>query len=262
MKNLIRFYASFGSRFYALRFLARWFRPLTRIQKLLLSRHYSRISKDIATCEESFGNQKVIALFLQYQPEASTMPKGGVFYDQKKLIAHLAGKKKFSLIVREHPNQFSAAFARQPERYRNKSFYSCENVHWHSLEETPFQLIDRADVVLSVGGTVNLEAAIRGTLSVSLGKSFLTEYCGIQLVSSYGEIDTFLENVFKSPDLFSVPTQIGASLEQMSWLDEKIIPAVIGGHQNLKLLGLTEEQNVRNLERAFHEFLLSLYKKE
>ena len=252
--SLIRFYLGCRGFFLPCRGIMKYIMHITAYRKAGLRRLYSKISSTSSDIDTQIGKnstKKVVAFYLQYQPEASTMPKGGVFHDQLKIIEYLSFKKNIKLIVREHPNQFSRSYARQPEVYRTKDFYK-KNVYWHSLDESPYELFNIADIVVSVGGTVLLEAAIRGIPAISLGDNFFNDIDGIQRVHSYSELDLIVMQVSDSANINLTKQKI-----DINNIEKYTFPAVIGGNINIDQIGLTEEQNYENLKQAFIEFFKS-----
>lgn len=249
--SLIRFYGGINGKYISCSKYMRFLKPFTKIYKKKLRKLYAGKSKEInqiAAEIKNKGSKKVVAVFLQYQPEASTMPKGGVFYNQEKLIDFLQDLDGISLVVREHPNQFSTMYARQPETFRNKAFYR-NDVHWHTHDETPYDLFSMADIVISVGGTVLIESMLRGLPSIALGKSFFSDLDQIHNVKSYEELRHLL-----GKEISEIKPDSDKFTSEMLSLQEYVIPAVIGGNVNLKQIGLTEEENATNLRLSFEKF--------
>ncbi len=193
---------------------------------------------------------------LQYQPEASTCPKGGLFVNQllmvRTLLAALPGG--WRLVVKEHPNQFSAKFARFAETARSPGFYgaltSDPRVDLVSLQTPSFGMVDGARAVASVGGTVCLEAAVRGTPSLNFGTAFFDKVAGIFKVT--GEADAAnamaaIANGFR-PD----PHQVMVDLNQ---IDNACYPGAIGGPGTLEEIGLTQTENAEVHARSWLEWL-------
>lgn len=246
--SLIRFYIGKNASFFSCTKYMRFLKPITKFYKKRLAKVYTSKSvslNEIKDLENQKLKKKVVALFLQYQPEASTMPKGGVFYNQRELVDFLCKRDDILLIVREHPNQYSTSYARQPETFRSADFYR-EDVIWHSHGETPFDLFAVADMVVSVGGTVLMEAALRGIPSVCLGKSFFSGLSSIIRINNYQELSRCL-----SGNKEDIRPKVEQFEKELNKLENYTIPAVIGGPVNLTQIGLNQEQNAINLQAAF-----------
>ncbi len=102
-----------------------------------------------------YQNEKFVVFFLHLQPEATTLPKGGVFVEQELMIQVLAAAlEKFgiTLYVKEH-------FV-QP--YRNKDFYDgltkIRNVKLVRSDIDSKELVKHCFATASCNGTVLLES--------------------------------------------------------------------------------------------------------
>jgi hypothetical protein len=108
--------------------------------------------------------EKYIVLFLHYQPERTSLPEGRNFAQQMNIILdiHLHLPKGFNLIVKEHPSMFRNNFnirVRFSDFYKNISKLS--NVSLASLSIESFDLIDKSNGIITITGTVGLEALLR-----------------------------------------------------------------------------------------------------
>lgn len=119
-----------------------------------------------------------ICVFLQYQPEQTTLPEGGLFVHQMFAIQMLysaVARLGISLVIREHPATFESVF---DPKWRPRGFYKSikrigPNIHFDRIDADPFSLIENSVAVSSITGTVLLEALLRGKPAIAFGKHAL-----------------------------------------------------------------------------------------
>ena len=120
---------------------------------------------------------------LHLQPEATTLPAGGIFRNQLlaiRIISKLLPSNCF-LYVKEHPSYWIQK-GRLESVYESRtlSFYneikSLRNVKLidHSIPSTV--LIDNCKAVVTVTGTIGFEALFRGKPVLSFGETFYSKY--------------------------------------------------------------------------------------
>ncbi len=133
-----------------------------------------------------------IIYFLHYQPEATSLPQGGVFVDQELAVAVLARSAKelgYKLYVKEH-------FV-QP--YRNKTFYddllNIENVKLIQTGYDSKELVKGSLCGATGNGTVVLESVIRGTPMLIFGESGFQGCPGVYRVGSVQDCKAAIESI-------------------------------------------------------------------
>lgn len=121
---------------------------------------------------------------LHYQPEANTLPRGGLYCQQFHAIRHLAEAAKkngLHVVVKEHPAMFSYPWVFGSQR--STQFYEfidkIDNVTLVSPTEDSFSLIDNADIVSTITGTAGIEALIRKKPVVLLGGGLYWDFPGV-----------------------------------------------------------------------------------
>lgn len=120
---------------------------------------------------------------LHYEPERTTVPDGGDYYDQLKAICDLRSKigVNIPLLVKEHFLTFSAAL----EGYtgRSKYFYdvisALPNTYLVDYRLNTRNLIKHSRMVATVCGSVLYEAAALGKPAVMFGHSWFETLPGI-----------------------------------------------------------------------------------
>lgn len=193
---------------------------------------------------------------LQYQPEASTCPKGGPFVDQLRMVQLLLAvlPEGWRLAVKEHPNQFSPKYARFAETARSQAFYDeltrDPRVDLISLSTPSFDLVDGAMAVASVGGTICLEAAVRGKPSFNFGTAFFDTVHGIlkiiDIASGQSAMNTVAGGFLPHAD------EVMSDLQK---IDNACYPGAIGGPVTLEEIGLTQTENAQVHAKSWLEWL-------
>lgn len=129
---------------------------------------------------------------LQYQPEMTTSPLGGVYVDQLLALKTLAAALPagWSLYVKEHPAQVGVHEGNvTPARYRGfyQSIASIPNVRLIPIRTNTFQLIDRAKATATTTGTAAWESVLRDKPALVLGYPWFMNAPGIFRVGGVDE---------------------------------------------------------------------------
>jgi hypothetical protein len=119
-------------------------------------------------------NEKFVYLPLQYQPERSTSPLGGIFVDQILLVETVSAAlpRGWKIYIKEHPYQWQKNglnynFAR-PRGYYEK-IAAIKNVTLVPITTDSFDLINRSKAVVTTTGTPAWEAYLRKKPSIIFG---------------------------------------------------------------------------------------------
>ena len=111
-------------------------------------------------------NKKFVYFPLHYQPERTTNPEGGDYYDQFQALVKLRSllDDDIAIYIKEHPAQFwpnrNGGCARNSGYYRNLN--AIEGVCFVDTGFDAFDLIDHSLFVATITGTVGVESASRG----------------------------------------------------------------------------------------------------
>jgi hypothetical protein len=111
-------------------------------------------------------NKKFVYFPLHYQPERTTNPEGGEYYDQFQALAKLRSilDDDVGIYIKEHPSQFwpnrSGGCARNKDYYRNLN--SIDGICFVDTAYDSFELIDNSLLVATITGTVGVESIARG----------------------------------------------------------------------------------------------------
>ena len=120
------------------------------------------------------------------QPERTSCPQSGVFSNQFVAISLLAQglPQGWRVVVKEHPNQF------HPGMYvnmcRSESYYevlaALPRTVLVATDAPQFDLLDRAEIVATTGGTVALEAVMREKPALVFGSPWYQACNGVHCV--------------------------------------------------------------------------------
>lgn len=140
-----------------------------------------------------------VYLALSYQPEMSTSPGGGEFVHQLLAVRMLASALPdgWRLLVKEHPSQFSSSYSRFAETFRDESYYRSilqfKNTELVPMATDPFEIMDKAEAVVSVGGSTTFEALLRGRRGLLFGYTWYVDCPGLSRVATLDDITRALQ---------------------------------------------------------------------
>ena len=139
----------------------KWIKLVANLFQAFLERSVNQsIEEDLRklTAEEGENNSAYLVVFLHYQPEETSSPRGGVFANQLNIVRWLRLKfPEKRVLIKEHPHTSYRG-------YRPHFFYKelAELRDVFFTKATTTELLDKADAVATICGTVGLEAAYRG----------------------------------------------------------------------------------------------------
>lgn len=149
---------------------------------------------DNLACRPDYEKEKFVVFFLHLQPEATTLPKGGVFVEQELMIEILAvALEKFGIVlyVKEH-------FV-QP--YRNKEFYDgltkLRNVRLVRSDIDSSELVKHCFATASCNGTVLLESMFNAIPTFIFGDTPFRNGPGVFYVGSVEECEAVIRRILQ-----------------------------------------------------------------
>ncbi|MBT8621885.1 capsular biosynthesis protein [Polynucleobacter paneuropaeus] len=184
-----------------------------RITEPLLKRAMKIAASDLAQVEFNSLNkvcnelavtantsQKYIYFCLNYQPELTTSPLGGIFSDQILALTLLSNSlpDDWLVYVKEHPGQL---FKKNYYGYiaRSRAFYkriaSLPGVQLILGDVDQFTLIDKAQCVATITGTSGWEAIVRGTPAIIFGDAWYQSAPNVFRVGNQMECDSAIEKI-------------------------------------------------------------------
>lgn len=145
-----------------------------------------------AMTEEPVPGEKYVIFFLHLQPEATTLPQGGVFVEQELMIQLLAAaleKRGVHLYVKEH-------FV-QP--YRDKRFYDelchTRNVRLIHSDKDSKELARNSMATASCNGTILLESIFNGKPTFIFGETGFEKAPGVFKIGSPQECEQVMAQI-------------------------------------------------------------------
>ena len=166
-----------------------------------LFRHYLNVCRllrfyDRHTTDEMLSRKSVV-LFMHQQPEASTMPNGGVFADQLLLLDLIlaALPKDMDIYVKEHPWMFDTLGEDRHERSVDFYRYLLRDPRVKLLKRSvPSEvLIRKAGAIVSTIGSVSWEAMLIGRPCVVFGWAWFAACASCFVVDSVDTLRTAIE---------------------------------------------------------------------
>lgn len=137
-----------------------------RLTKLLES--YNNLSRDF-----DVSTTKFVYFPLQFEPEKTTNPDGGLFYDQFYALVALRNivPGGVEIVVKEHPDQFLhvAKGFRGKSGGLYKNLASIRGITLVNIDMNAADLIAHSECVAVITGTAGLEASIKGKKVIVFG---------------------------------------------------------------------------------------------
>lgn len=159
-------------------------------------------------------------LFLMHlQPEASTASQAPRWVDQERIIEQIAinAPQGLPIVVKENPQCYG---------WRGKLYYGAladlANVQLcHPLVPT-HELVQRAEVLVTITGSAGLEAIMQGTRVAVLGRPAYAEFPGVRLLNSPEQVFDELADSSWRPEAYEADceTFIAAYLQSVHPLGE------------------------------------------
>lgn len=199
--------------------------------------NYQRLSSK----RSQFQGVKYICVFLQLQPEQTTLPDGGLFVHHLFAIQMLYSAVSalgISLVIREHPATFESTYA---PKWRPSDFYNSiksigQNIYFDDINAEPYSLIKDSIAVSAITGTVLLEALLLGRPAIAFGKHPLRGYSTTAFVDSFTD-EIELRTKVKAA-IAVAPSSIIADVE---WYLNKIYPMTFGPNDYVGNTGMSLE---------------------
>jgi hypothetical protein len=122
-----------------------------------------------------------IVFFMQYRPERTLLPEGGVFFDQISAIKKISKllPKNYQILVKEHPRIFSDMFYKPEIRLVN--FHKIQDyelikkipkVEFVDYDLNADELIQKSKIVTSVTSSLNWDALLSSKPSLSFSETW------------------------------------------------------------------------------------------
>ena len=173
---------------------------------------------------------------LHYQPEETTLPSGYGYYNQLELIRYVYSElpDDLWLVIKEHPSQFYHSNEGDMGRYYG--FYDDiksigDRIILASMDLRSLDLLKRSAGIITVNGTVGIEALYAGKKVLTFGRVWYSSITGVDHISSTRLIDFFesLESSKRSD-----------TADDVNWMKYLVSVKVYKEHQGLSDISLQE----------------------
>ncbi|OHA20394.1 MAG: hypothetical protein A2849_01290 [Candidatus Taylorbacteria bacterium RIFCSPHIGHO2_01_FULL_51_15] len=215
-----------------------------------LKKEYERVSV------EPDLTAKFVYLPLQYQPEATTNPLGGIFMDQIRMVKTVseALPKDWFIYVKEHPSQWG----RQTTKFnffRCKGYYDTlakfPNVKIVPMNTKTEALSGGCQAVVTNTGTAGWEAALRLKPTITFGYPWYMFCPSVFRVSDVASAKQALTNISRG----FKPTE-QALINFLAALGHSSIHGYLEAHTK-QLSKITKEEATRNISEVLREALIA-----
>lgn len=158
---------------------------------------YEKLYQSLVTVE-SYNNFVLVAL--HYQPEETSCPTGGSYADQILMIQLLNSilPDSTTIVVKEHKSQFythQEGASGRDEAFYNRIANISPRIKFASVDEEPFGLIDKANAVITISGTIGWESAIRGTPVLVFGRAWYEAMPRVFKVKTRDDVKNALDQI-------------------------------------------------------------------
>lgn len=142
-------------------------------------------------------NKKIIYVPLHYQPELTTSPMGGKFYDQLEMIDLLNRKlpSNFIIYIKEHPKQ-RLNFGRSYFFY--KRLFQFDKVKFIDRKISSNKVFEISEIISTVTGTVGFQALCSGKPVMVFGEPFYMHFERAFKIRTEDDINLFFNNYYKN----------------------------------------------------------------
>ncbi len=176
----------YGQRPGWIKFYYLWTQRIFKLRRL--RRTYQRYVTPVSSLPERY-----VLIALHYQPEETTCPSGGIYYDQIEIVKLLEATlpPDISIVVKEHKAQFN--YSLEGASGRDSNFYEklkslSSRLYFVDTDADPFALIDKAQMVATVTGTTGWEAVLRGTRAIIFGRAWYSNMPGVTRVRTSEDV--------------------------------------------------------------------------
>ena len=189
---------------------------------------------------------------LHLQPEATTMPLGGVFADQLIAMETLARAvpPHWTIAVKENPKQ--RLKHRTPEFYER--LREIPRVRLVDGNTSTFDLICESSAVATITGNAGWEALFAGKPVFTFGEAFFKHAPGVIAVDELTEIEEFRQALVKI-DLGTFPTATHEQLRRFLASLQRVAREGVANVQYLQDSGLEYKKAILGFSNAIREMM-------
>ncbi|MFA4833301.1 MAG: hypothetical protein WC619_00460 [Patescibacteria group bacterium] len=242
--------------FFKARIIIRSLKDLTILKKVplyFIKLFGQNIRKEYRSVQKKSNlAKKFIYVPLNYQPERTTSPQGGIFVDQILMVEILSAAlpPDWVIYAKEHPYQLLArglnfSSSRYPGYYRKIA--KLKNVELIPVETNTYTLIDKSQAVATVTGTAGWEAILRSKPAITFGYPWYQDYPGVLKVNNVESCKKALQKV---KDGFKIEQQ-----QVINYL-KSFDRASIYGYVDVGVVEnpqITKQESIKNITQAILE---------
>lgn len=141
----------------------------------------------------------MVYLSMAGQPERTSCPQSGIFSNQFLVVSLLSQylPEDWRVVVKEHPNQFHPGMYVNMCRSQNyyETMAALPRTYLVSSDAPQFDLLDKASVAATTGGTIALEAVIRGRPVLVFGSPWYQACRGMTCVKTVVDAVRVIQNI-------------------------------------------------------------------
>ena len=141
---------------------------------------------------------------LNFQPERTTSPQGGIYHDQILAAETLAAAlpEGWELYVKEHPSQWLLRGKTRYTSARYRGYYrrlaAIPRVRVVPIGMMPRELVDSAKAVATITGSIGIESIIWGKNVLTFGAAWYRDCPGVVCVKSVEDCERAFAEIAKS----------------------------------------------------------------
>lgn len=187
-------------------FLVRLFFFKLRFKVFSLELLYRKLTRLFSL--DKYKDKKLIVFFANYQPERTTNPDGGYFFDTLNVIKLISNSlpSDYKLLYKEHPHTFSPPYKDlyRGALFRNKDFYTTIEKLDVDMVPTSFdtyKLMRMSELTISINGTVLIESVVNGTPGIIFGNSWIESLPGITKINSANSLKEYFNVIEQNKNI-------------------------------------------------------------
>ena len=199
-------------------------------------------------------SKKSVFYPLHFEPEKSTIPAGGRFWNQITVLNMLLDSlpEGWVIYVKEHPRQFSRSILKNALG-RDRQFYEKlaidDRIMTLDIHRDSADIIQQVGCVVTVTGTIGWEAILKSVPVMIFGYPWYYGCTQMKFINDYPEIREYLESLDKG----EIKIDLEAVKKYSTWLQE--VATYKGSNYRHFYTEMTDEEN----EIATAESIIQAY---
>lgn len=177
------------------------------------------LRRSLALSSSSVLPERCATFFLQFEPEKTSIPDGGLYGDQLAAVRAVAEglEGQLPLVACEHPSQLT--LLSRGFRVRRPRFYeelaNIPNVLVAPLGYPRADLMRRTSIAITLQGSIGLESVARGIPAIALGHPWYSPLEGIFGPTDAKHLDTVIEEALRcNVDLETLSERLWRRVDQ------------------------------------------------